>query len=250
MKRVRIFISALLLFGLSSCAELMQVVSTTMADAPLSNTEIIAGLKQALSVGTDSTVARVSKVDGYYRDQLIRILLPPEAEVITKNISRIPGGDKLVEDVILRINRAAEDAAREAGPIFLGSITSMSISDGLSILKGGDNAATLYLKNSTSDQLFQLYQPKIRASLDKKLVANVSTTESWNKLTGEWNKVANSTLGQLAGLTPVNIRLDEYLTGKALDGLFLKIAEQEKLIRTDPVARVTELLKRVFGANV
>ena len=250
MKRIRILVAAVMIAGLSSCAELMQVVTATVGEVPLTNTEIIAGLKQALSVGTDSTVARVSKTDGYYRDQLIRILLPPEAEVITKNISRIPGGDKLVEDVILRINRAAEDAAREAGPIFLGSITGMSISDGLSILKGEDDAATQYLRRSTSDQLFQLYQPKIRASLDKKLVANVSTTESWNKLTVEWNKVANTTLGQLAGLTPVNIRLDEYLTGKALDGLFIKIAEQEKLIRTDPVARVTELLKRVFGANV
>lgn len=233
----------------SSCAELMKIASTTMGDQPLTNTEIIAGLKQALSVGTDSATARISKTDGYFRDELIKILLPPEAEIITKNLTRIPGGEKLVNDVILRINRAAEDAAKEAAPIFIGSITSMTISDGLGILKGGDYAATDYLKRTTSQQLFNLYQPKIKTSIDKKLIGNISTSESWNTLTGEWNKIANSIIGQAAGFTPVNVKLDEYLTSKALDGLFLKIGEEEKKIRTDPVARVTDLLRRVFGAQ-
>lgn len=248
MKTKSVFLSILFL-SLFSCAELMQVVNTTMAEQPLTSTEIIAGLKQALAIGTDSSVARVSKIDGYFRDELIKILLPPEAGVITKNLSRIPGGEKLVNDVILRINRAAEDAAKEAAPIFVSSITSMTISDGLAILKGGDHAATDYLKSTTSGQLFSLYQPKIKTSIDKKLIGNISTTESWNTLTGEWNKIANSIIGKTAGFEPVNVRLDEYLTQKALDGLFLKIADEEKKIRTDPMARVTDLLKRVFSKS-
>jgi hypothetical protein len=249
MNKLKKYFLLILIFAFSSCAELMQVVSTTMGDQPLTNTEIIAGLKQALAVGTDSSVARVSKTDGYFRDELIKILLPPEAEIITKNLNRVPGGEKLLNDVVLRINRAAEDAAKEAAPVFIGSITSMTITDGLGILKGGDYAATDYLKRTTSGQLFNLYQPKIKTSIDKKLIGNISTTESWNTLTGEWNKIANSFIGQAAGFTPVNVKLDEYLTQKALDGLFLKIGEEEKKIRTDPVARVTELLKRVFGAQ-
>jgi hypothetical protein len=249
MNNLKKYFFLILIFAVTSCAELMQVVSTTMGDQPLTNTEIIAGLKQALAVGTDSSVARVSKTDGYFRDELIKILLPPEAEIITKNLNRVPGGEKLLNDVVLRINRAAEDAAKEAAPVFIGSITSMTITDGLGILKGGDYAATDYLKRTTSGQLFNLYQPKIKTSIDKKLIGNISTTESWNTLTGEWNKIANSFIGQAAGFTPVNVKLDEYLTQKALDGLFLKIGEEEKKIRTDPMARVTELLKRVFGAQ-
>ena len=135
MHHIRNFLLAAVVIGITSCAELMQVVSSSMGEQPLTNTEIIAGLKQALAVGTDSTVKRVSKTDGYFRDELIRILLPPEAEIITKNLSRIPGGEKLVNDVVLRINRAAEDAAKEAAPIFIGSITGMTISDGLGIPK-------------------------------------------------------------------------------------------------------------------
>jgi hypothetical protein len=234
----------------AGCAEIMQVVSSTMGDQPLTNTEIIAGLKQALAVGTDSSVARVSKTDGYFRDELIKILLPPEAEVITRNLTRIPGGDKLLNDVILSINRAAEDAAKEAAPIFISSITSMTINDGMQILRGGDYAATEYLKRTTSDQLFSLYQPKIQTSIDKKLIGNISTAESWNKLTGEWNKIARSLVGQAAGFNTVDVKLDDYLTTKALDGLFMKIGEEEKKIRTDPMARVTDLLRRVFGASV
>ena len=242
-----VFVLALSMTG---CAELQQVIGTMMASQPLTTAEIIAGLKQALTIGADSSLTRISKTDGYYRDQMIKILLPPEAKTITDNLSRIPGGEKLVEDVVIRINRAAEDAAREALPIFTSAVTGMTIQDGLSILKGPSTAATDYLRANTYDQLYALYQPKIKTSIDKKLIGNISTAESWNKLTTEWNKIANSMVVQLAGFKPVNVQLDKYLTGKALDGLFLKVGEEEKKIRTDPVARVTELLKRVFGAAV
>lgn len=251
MKKIFRFIVIMLLpVYMTGCAELQQILTSTMANQPLTTAEIVAGLRQALNIGADSSLARISKTDGYYRDEMIKILLPPEARVITENLSRIPGGERLVEDVVMRINRAAEDAAKEALPIFVSAVTSMTINDGLAILKGHETAATDYLRTNTYDQLFALYQPKIKTSTDKKLIGNISTTESWNKLTTEWNKIANSMAGRLAGFTPVNVQLDQYLTGKALDGLFMKVGQEEKKIRTDPVARVTELLKRVFGAQV
>ena len=243
------FVTILSLFLFTGCAQLTQIAEQTMntGKPAVTQSEIIAGLKEALIVGTNNSADILGKTDGYFRDELVKILLPPEADVIVKNISRIPGGNQLVEDVLLSINRAAEDAVSEAKPIFVNSIKSMSISDAVGILKGADNAATQYLQNSTYNQLVDLYRPKIKTSLDKKLVGNVSAGQSWDMLTGKWNEASKSTLGQIAGLKPVNIQLDEYLTQKALNGLFLKIADEEKKIRKDPVARVNELLKRVFG---
>lgn len=238
-----------LTFIFSSCAELMQVAQQTLGeDRPLTQTEIIAGLKEALIVGAGNSVNILGATDGYYKDELVKILLPPEANAIVDNIGRIPGGQQLLDDVLLRINRAAEDAVTEAKPIFVNSIRSMTIADAVGILRGEDNAATMYLHRTTYDNLFLLYQPKIQTSLDKKLVGNVSTSQSWNTLTSKWNEVAGSLVGQLAGLKPVETKLDEYLTGKALDGLFLKIEAEEQLIRKDPAARVTQLLRRVFGS--
>lgn len=243
----KILILATAIFMLSSCAELMQVAQSFDVSKPLTQTEIISGLKEALLVGTDSSATKLSKVNGYFSDEMVKILLPPEADIIVKNISKIPGGDKLVNDLILRINRAAEDAAAEVKPVFANSIRSMTFGDAVGILKGPDNAATEYFRETTYSQLFDLYNPKIKTSLDKKLIAGISATESWDKLTGEWNKLANSIVGQVAGFKPVAIKLNEYLTAKALNGLFLKIEEEEKQIRHDPLARVTEILKRVFA---
>lgn len=234
---------------LTSCAELQQIVNGTMgSDRPLTQAEIIAGLKEALVVGTNKSADMLGSTDGYYRDELVKILLPPEADIIVDNIGRVPAGQQLLEDVLLRINRAAEDAVSEAKPIFVNSIKSMTINDAIGILRGENNAATMYLHRTTYDNLFLLYQPKIKNSLDKKLVGNVSTSQSWDTLTGKWNEVASSLVGQIAGLKPVETKLDEYLTGRALDGLFLKIESEEQLIRKDPAARVTNLLKRVFGS--
>ena len=239
----------LFLLLLTGCAELAQIAQQTLSEnQPLTQTEIITGLKEALITGTGKSAEILGATDGYYKDNLVKILLPPEADVIVKNISKIPGGDKLVEDVLLNINRAAEDAVSEAKPIFVNSIKSMTITDAVGILRGEDNAATQYLHKTTYNQLAALYQPKIKASIDKKLVGNVSTTQSWNLLTGNWNNLANSVAGKVAGLKPVNVNLEEYLTQKALDGLFLKITEQEKLIRKDPAARINDILKRVFGS--
>ena len=237
------------LIALNSEAQLDKLLNLTKKSKTNSptNTEIVKGLKEALSVGTDTAVSRLAVVNGYYKDELVKILLPKEANVIIDNISKVPGGKDLVKDVILGINRAAEDAAKDAAPIFKNSITSMNITDALGILKGEDNAATEYLRKTTYDQLYDLYKPRINTSTNKDLVGNVSTKEAWDDLTGAWNKFAKSMVGKMGGYKPVNVDLDDYLTRKALDGLFIKIAEQEKQIRKNPVARVTDLLKKVFG---
>ncbi len=234
---------------LAGCAEVMQIAQQTLnSETPLSQTEIISGLKEALVTGTKNSVDILGVTDGYYKDDLVKILLPPEADVIVDNVNKIPGGDKLVEDVLLHINRAAEDAAKEAAPIFVNSITSMTISDAVGILHGEDNAATEYLHKTTYDQLFNLYRPKIKTSVEKDLVGGISTKESWDTMIDKWNILSKSVVGQMAGLKPVETQLEDYLTEKALDGLFLKIAEEEKQIRKDPAARVSALLKKVFSS--
>lgn len=236
------------MFVLVGCAEMQQVVRGVYGDQlPLTQTEIIAGLKQALSVGVDSSVVRLAIADGYLKDQAVKILLPPEAEVITSNLNKLPGGQQLVDRVVTSINRAASDAAKEASPIILNSIRNMTIQDAAGILKGGDHAATDFLKRTSYDALVSLYRPKIQGSLNEKLVGNLSAQQSWNELTGKWNTIARSAIGQMTSLKTVETDLSAYLTQKALDGLFLKIADTEKNIRQDPAARVTDLLKRVFS---
>ena len=243
----RVYVFIIMMFIFSGCAELMNILQTT-GTAALTEADVISGLKEALITGARNSATRLAAENGYYGDALIKIPLPDEAKTIVDNISRIPGGDKLVEDVILRINRAAEDAAKEVAPIFVSSVTSMSISDAFNILNGADNAATIYLRNTTYDQLYQLYKPKIQASTEKKIIGNISTKESWNTLTSKWNSVANSIAGKIAGLKPVNTDLDDFLTSKALSGMFLKVEGEELKIRKEVSARVTPLLQKVFGS--
>ena len=247
--KTRIFLSLLAIFIFTGCAEITQLAQQTLTDnRPLTQSEIIAGLKEALIVGSEKSIGILGVTDGYYKNELVKILLPPEADIIVRNIGRIPGGEKLLEDVIMSINRAAEDAVSEAKPIFVNSITNITITDAVGILRGDNNAATQYLQRTTYNQLFDLYRPKISNSVNKKLIGNVSAGQSWDLLTGNWNELANSVVGRMAGFNPVETKLDEYLTQKALNGLFLKIEEQEALIRKDPLARVSNTLKRVFGS--
>ncbi|MBK7712597.1 MAG: DUF4197 domain-containing protein [Bacteroidales bacterium] len=170
------------------------------------------------------------------------------SQIIIDNISKIPGGDKLVQDVVLRINRAAEDAAKEAAPIFVGSIKQMTLRDAFNILNGADNAATQYLRQTTYNELYALYKPKIAASTEKKIVGSLSTKDSWVTLTGKWNMIANSVAGRLANLKPVNTDLDDYLTNKALNGMFVKVELEELKIRKNVSARISPILQRVFGS--
>ncbi|RZT92432.1 uncharacterized protein DUF4197 [Ancylomarina subtilis] len=233
----------------TSCAELQTVVNEYAIEQnkPLTSFDVSQGLKEALVIGSEQASKVLSAQDGFYKDELVKILLPPEAKSITKHIKMIPGGQDLVDKVVLRLNRAAEDAVAEATPIFVTAISEMTIQDAFGILKGDKNAATIYLKNKSYAKLKELFLPKVKNSLDKKLIANLSTTESWNLLTKSYNQVAQSFVGQLADLKTVNSQLDDYVTNKALDALFLKVAEEELQIRKDPMKRVSSILKRVFS---
>lgn len=202
--------------------------------AGLSNEDIISGLKDALRVGTDSSSKRLSKVDGFFADMAIKILMPEEAKKVEKTLRNI-GMGKLVDRAILSMNRAAEDAAKGVGNIFWNSIKQMSIRDGLQILRGGDFAATEYLKKTTTAELTEKFRPVIEVSL-----AKVDATKYWKDVFSTYNKFSNS---------PVNTDLSAYVTEKALGGLFFNIGLEEQKIRKDPAARVTDILKKVFGGK-
>ena len=233
---------------LTSCAELQTIVNeySVEQNKPLTSFDVSQGLKEALQLGSKHASQVLSIKDGFYKDELVKILLPPEAQTISKNIKKIPGGKDMIDKVVLRLNRAAEDAVIEAAPIFASAITEMTIQDAFGILKGDKNAASIYLKNKSYTKLKELFLPKVKSSLDKKLIANLSTNESWNLLTRSYNQVASSFIGQLADMEAVNSQLDEYVTNKALDALFIKVAEEELKIRKDPMKRVSSILKKVF----
>lgn len=247
MKRI-IFLS-LLIITLSSCAEILKMAGdmNSMSNLPVSNTENIAGLKNSLDVGIDKAVGLLSLENAFYGNDVLKILLPPEAKPVIDNIRLIPGGEALVMKAILSLNRSAEDAVKEATPIFKSAIRNMTIADAGRILFGPDTAATAYLRNNTYAQLTAAFAPKVANSLNKPLVGGVSTTQTWNTLSDTYNKVANSNLAKIAGLKAVHINLEEYVTQKALNALFIQVSEEEKAIRTNPMARINELLKRVFG---
>ncbi len=223
-------------------------VLQTVSPLPLSEEEVVNGLKEALMTGAKNSAQRLAAENGYFGDEAIKILLPDDAKMIIDNISKLPGGDKLVQDVVLRINRAAEDAAKEVAPVFVNSVKQMTIKDAFNILNGADNAATSYLKSTTYSELYALYKPKIQASTEKKIVGNISTKESWVALTGKWNSLANSVAGRLASLKPVNSDLDDYLTNRALSGMFMKVEIEELKIRKETSARISPILQRVFGS--
>lgn len=200
----------------------------------LSNDDIIAGLKEALRVGTDSSSKKLSAVNGFFGDAAIKILMPAEAQKVEKNLRNL-GMGSLVDKAILSMNRAAEDAASGVGTIFWDAIKQMSVTDGLQILKGGDFAATDYLRKTTTLELTEKFRPVIEASLVK-----VDATKYWKDVFSNYNKFSPN---------KVNPDLTAYVTEKALSGLFLNISLQEQKIRKDPAAQVTGILKSVFGGK-
>lgn len=248
--RKQVLIVALLVIFVISCDNTDEIIDL-IQNQTLTEAEVAEGLKSALTVGTDTAVSIVTAVNGFYMDELIKIYLPPEAQIIVENannpILAAIGIPELIDEMVLKMNRAAEDAATEATPIFVEAITTMTILDAFEILNGSDTSATHYLREKTYTNLQTAFQPKIAISLEKPLVGGISASETWSSLSGLYNDVANSIAGQLAGLTPVNAELDEYVTRKALDGLFIKVGDEEKSIRTDPIARVNDILKKVFG---
>lgn len=241
MKKASYIISAILAVALIACteAQINQVVNsvntTNTGGNKLTNEEVIQGLKEALSVGTNNSASMASKVDGFLKNDLIKIPFPPEAVKVYDAAVKWGFKDK-ADKFVETMNRGAEEAAKEAGPIFLNAIKNMSIGDGFAILKGGDGAATKYLKDKTSAGLHQAFKPKVQDALKK-----VALTNYWNPVITAYNKVP--------GHEPQNPDLDEYVTGRAKDGLFKLIEIEENKIRKDPVARVSDLLKKVFGSQ-
>ena len=238
----------LLPFIFFSCAQMGEILDRAINSGPLTSSEVSMGLKEALTIGTKIAVSGLSEEDGFLLDKAIKILLPPEAGKAVNLIIKIPGGKKLINDLVLRLNRAAEFAVTKAVPIFVDAITSLTIKDAFDILRGNEFAATRYLRKRTFDSLYNLFQPEVKKSLDKRLIGNLSTSRSWTLFTDKYNRVAKSIAGKVTGIQPLNQDLGDYVTGKALNALFLKLQGEEKKIRDNPIARTTDLLKRVFGS--
>ncbi len=198
----------------------------------LSSEEITGGLKEALSTGVVNSTKLLSKPDGFFGNELLRIAMPEEAKSAENTLRKV-GMSSLVDKAILSMNRAAEDAAGNVASVFLDAIKGMSVNDGLKILKGGDFAATDYLRVTTTGILTERMRPVIDQSLQK-----VNATQYWNTVFTSYNKVSGKT---------VETDLVAYVTASALKGLFHTIGLEEQKIRKDPAAQVTELMKKVFG---
>ena len=256
-------IHGLLIIMMASCSTSSALMQSILGDEGLTEDEVVRGLKTALNIGTDKAVSLVSKPDGYLSDLAIKILLPSEFNQAIEKLRDAPGGEQLyrstispvVEDLIVAMNRSASDAAREAGPIFRNAITGMSIQDGWSILKGdyrnaGDISATTYFKDKTQQDLQDLFQPKLNTSLEKPLVGNTSANRLWDSFILAYNKIYRSPANILMKLEPIeDPDLASYATRKAIDGLFLKVADEEREIRDDPYKYANDLIEKVFGNN-
>lgn len=204
--------------------------------AGLSQTEVIAGLKEALEVGTGEAISLSSVTDGFYKNPELYIPFPEEAEMIKETALSL-GLKTQVDQFEKTLNRAAEEAVKDAGSIFVNAIKEMTIQDGFEILNGGDSAATHYLKSKTHDILLSRFQPKV-----DKAIKQVKLTEYYSPLANAYNA---ATL--LSGGDQIDPDLSSYVTARAIDGLFLLIAREEAEIRENPAARITEILEKVFG---
>ena len=199
------------------------------------NDEMVSGLKEALNIGVTKGADNVSKTDGYFKNMAIKILMPPEVKNVEDKLRSV-GMGSLVDDAILRMNRAAEQAGPQAKPIFVNAIKSMSIVDAVNIIKGPQDGATQYLKKTTSAQLTTAFKPIIQQELDK-----TEATKYWKQVFDTYNK--------LPFVTKVNSDLPSYVTQKALDGLFLMVAQEEAKIRKDPLGTASALIQKIFSGK-
>lgn len=230
----KIYLSCfIILFSFSGC-ETARNILTTVGNGSLTNQEVVMGLKDALRVGTDSSTFHLGLLNGFYKDDMIKILMPPEAQKVEKTL-RDMGLGSTVDKAVLSMNRAAEDASKYVGNIFLNAIKEMTIQDAFSILRGGNFAATDYLKQKTTAQLTTAFTPIVNKSLDY-----TDATKYWKDVFSVYNRFSKN---------PVNTDLTAYVTQKALDGLFYHIGLEEQKIRKDPAARITDILKKVFAGQ-
>ncbi len=229
--------------GLALCVVFLLMAGTAwgmgkkpkVLDALLDEQTVAAGLREALRVATERTVISTSKLDGFLGNALIRIIMPEQFEVAAKTL-RAVGFGKQVDELEIGMNRAAERAAGEATEVFLNSITQMTLEDAFGILNGGDNAVTNYFRSRTEEGLHERFKPIVTEKM-----SNIGLYKVYNGLTDYYNKLPLVT-------TPA-LDLDEYVTQQALNGLFTVLGQEEKRIRTDPLARTTDLLRRVFGGG-
>lgn len=255
-------------FSFFSCDTLFDILGLAgSGDALFTNVEAVEAMKKALNIGAENSSTALQKEGAYYNNSALKIPLPDEVDNSIKTLKNIPAvgyllGDlsgKLVEDVVLSINRSAEAAAKEIVPIFSTAITEMTVQDGITIVTGERNAATVYLKDKTYSQLMNSYRPRMDKVLKQDLIGDVSAKDAWENLTSKYNSVINtinntyllSAAVKASGYTlpeRINTNLSEYVTGKALDGVFLTVAEEEGKIRDNPWGYASSIIEKVFGA--
>lgn len=236
MHKRLILAAALLLVTSASTSAQVEQLSKALglgSKTELGDTKIASGLKEALKVGARNAVKLTGKTDGYYRNDAIKILLPKNLHTLEKGLRAMGAGQK-VDEFELSMNRAAESAAPQAENIFADAILKMTIDDARKILNGGDTAATDYFKSKTTEELTVAFRPIVESSMDK-----FTVTQQWNSLLGEFQSIPFA--------KSPSLDINQYVVGKALDGLFFVLAQEEKKIRTEPAARVTSLLKEVFA---
>ncbi|MDD3771022.1 MAG: DUF4197 domain-containing protein [Weeksellaceae bacterium] len=225
-------LSSFLLFG---CTELQQITSnlpTVDNSGGISNSKIADGLKQALEFGVQDGIQKLGKTNGFYGNQLTRILLPEELQKVDKTLRNI-GLGSLADEGLKLLNRAAEDAVNEATPIFINAIKGMTFNDAKGILFGADNAATSYLQNRTTSQLFTAFQPKVKNSLGK-----VGADKIWEQIFTQYNRISGQN---------ITTDLNAYVTEQAIDRVFKMVEDKENGIRKNIGLRSTPLLQEVFG---
>lgn len=237
----RLFLSAAaVIFLFSGCETTQQILNnlpaTTGTGAGQPTTwQIASGLKEALTIGTKNSTGRLSATNGFFANAVLKILMPPEAQKVESTLRSVGMGG-VIDKAIMAMNRGAEEAAKSATPIFVNAIQQMTITDALGILRGGDSAATTYFKGKTTAALTSAFSPVIGQALK-----NVDATKYWSDVFTVYNKFSK---------TPVNTNLTAYVTERAISGIFYEVAQEEQKIRKDPAARVTELLKTVFGSSL
>lgn len=233
-----LLLSAALILTASGCATLQEsmgdIIDPGSEDGELDESVVIAGIREALEVGTQNTVISTSQVDGYLGNELIRIAMPEQLESMVSTL-RTVGLDAYVDDLEVGMNRAAEMAAAEARDIFWNAIMKMTVADAFGILNGDDTAATEYFRKQTGDELRMRFHPIIEQKMDE-----IGLSRMYSQAADAYNSITFTGAPEL-------VDLDEYVTDQALDGLFVVLAQEEKKIRDDPAARTTELLKKVFG---
>lgn len=221
-----------LVFTLSSCDELQQIANEVVLANP-NESQISSGLKQALELGVERQVSELTKPGGFFQNEVVRILLPEELRKVETALRRV-GLNSLADEGLMALNRTAEDAVKEATPIFVNAIKNMSIQDAQQILMGNENAATQFLERQTTEELYSSFYPVVEDSFHK-----VGADEIWSNLISQYNSIPLT--------SNVNTDLSDYITQQAMQGVFIMIAEEEKEIRNNVGARTTDLLRRVFS---